>query len=84
MFYLYIIQSIKDGSYYIGSTESIVKRLNEHNFGNTRYTKNKRPWKLVYQDEYMTRSEAVIREKYLKRMKSKKYIENLINTIKGP
>jgi len=84
MFYLYIIQSKRDRGYYIGSTGNIAKRLNEHNFGNTRYTKNKRPWELIYQEEYMTRSGAVTREKYLKRMKSKKYIDKLINTIKGP
>ena len=54
------------------------KRLNEHNFCRTRYTSLKRPWKLVYKEEYQNRSDAIKREKYLKKLKSKKYLEFLI------
>ncbi len=78
MFAAYILQNERDGSYYIGSTEDINKRLIKHNKGYSRYTKNKRPWKLVYKEEYETLSEAKKREYYLKRLKSRIAIEKLI------
>lgn len=79
MFAMYIIQSIKNGRYYIGSTDDLDKRLIRHNSGYSKYTKNKGPFKVVYKEEFGTRSEAKKREYYLKSLKSKKAIEKLIN-----
>lgn len=78
MFPVYILESKKDGSYYIGSTDNFEKRLARHNKGLSRYTKNKRPWVLVYKEDYAARNEAKKREYYLKSFKSRKAIENLI------
>ena len=78
MYYVYIIQSEKDKSFYIGSTSNINNRIREHNYGNTRYTKHKRPWGLLYTEEFPAKSSAIKREKYLKRLKNKKYLEGLI------
>lgn len=83
MFYIYILKSQKDNSYYIGLTQDIDKRVNEHNFGKTRYTSLKRPWRLVYKEKFNTMSEAVKRERYLKKMKSKKYLEFLITRARS-
>ncbi len=80
MFYLYIIQSEKTGKYYIGSCENIEVRLNRHNQGTTPSTKLGRPWKLVYKEEYSFRTEALKREREIKKKKSRKYIEFLINS----
>jgi len=79
-FYVYIIQSHKDGSYYIGSTQDLDERLDRHNQGRSLYTKTKRPWKLVYKEEHADRSSAVRREKEIKSRKKKEYIENLVRT----
>ena len=66
MYYVYVIRSVNKGILYIGQTEDINKRVKEHNEGLLgRFTKNKGPWELVYQESYMTRSEAMKREKYL-------------------
>jgi putative endonuclease len=81
MYFIYILQSAKDKSYYVGYTNNIDNRLYEHNFGRTRYTKLKRPWNLVYKEEYKTRKEAFKRERYLKKLKSKQYLENLIKNF---
>jgi len=78
MFATYILQSVKDNSYYIGSTENLVARIIKHNKGYSRYAKTKIPWKLVYKEEYNTLSEARKREYYLKSLKSKIAIEKLI------
>jgi len=55
----------KDGSFFIGFTSNIEKRLYEHNHGSTRYTSGLQPWKLVYKEEFLTKTEALKREKFL-------------------
>jgi len=78
MYFVYILESTVDHTFYIGYTSNIKNRLFEHNFGRTGYTKLKRPWKLVYFEQYATISEARIRENYLKKLKSKTYLYKLI------
>ncbi|MBI4100175.1 GIY-YIG nuclease family protein [Candidatus Microgenomates bacterium] len=79
MFTTYILQSERDRGYYIGSTDNIEKRIIQHNRGYSRYTKNRGPFKLIYQETYSSRSEAKKREYYLKSLKSRIAIEKLIN-----
>jgi putative endonuclease len=67
MFFVYIIYSEKVCKKYIGQTEDLVLRLDQHNSNYFQsYTNNKGPWKLIHLETYSTRSEAVLREKYLK------------------
>jgi len=78
MFYVYILQSEKSGRYYTGFTDDIERRLQEHNNGENPSTHNKGPWKLVYQEPFPTRSEAMKRENEIKRKKSSKSIQQII------
>ncbi len=66
-FYVYIIQSLKDRTYYKGSTEHPRLRFQQHNDGLSNYTRAKCPWELVYVEELETKKEMLIREKKLKR-----------------
>ncbi|MCK5655459.1 MAG: GIY-YIG nuclease family protein [Candidatus Aureabacteria bacterium] len=75
MFYVYILKSEKDGSYYIGQTKDLGKRIKCHNLGYSKFTKAKRPWKLAYKQCFNTRSEAVTRELALKRKKNKNILD---------
>jgi putative endonuclease len=77
MFFVYILESLKDGSYYKGYTENIEKRVEEHNLGKSKYTSSKTPWKLVYLREYASKTEALKEEKRLKKL-NKKSIQRLI------
>ena len=77
-YYLYIIQSNRDDSFYIGTTQDLDARILRHNQGRTKYTKHKRPWKLVYTEEHPDRSSAMKREYAIKRRKSTDYISELI------
>ena len=83
MYNVYILQSLLDGSYYIGYSHDPQSRLLKHNSSNTGYTSKKKPWKLVYVQEYETKAEAISREKEIKRQKSKFYITNLIEGSVG-
>jgi putative endonuclease len=66
MFYVYILKSLVDESLYIGSTEDLKKRVNEHNSGNAKYSKTKRPYKLIWYCVFSDKTRALIFEKYLK------------------
>lgn len=78
-FYIYIIYSEKCDRYYAGHTDSIPKRLEEHNIGKGgKFASNCRPWNLVYSEQFSYRSDAMKREREIKSKKSRKYIEWLI------
>ena len=79
MYYVYILKSEKDGSFYTGQCQNLQERLSKHNNGYNRSTKSKRPWMLVYHECLDTRSKAVKRELEIKRKKSRIYIEELIS-----
>jgi len=79
-FYVYIIYSKSKNKYYVGYTQNLSLRLIYHNDGWTKSTKSGIPWILVYSEKFKSRSDAMKREKEIKRMKSRKYIESLINT----
>ena len=76
--YVYIIQSGHDDSYYVGHTHDPDLRLTRHNDGWTRSTKGKRPWKIVYVESVPSKGEAMRRERQIKSMKSRTFIERLI------
>jgi putative endonuclease len=66
-YYIYIIQSEVDGSYYKGYTEDPLLRLQRHNNGETQSTRHLCPWKLVYIETHLSKTIALIREKNLKK-----------------
>jgi putative endonuclease len=85
MYYVYFLQSLKNGHYYIGSSSNPFDRLAEHNSGKTKSTKLLRPWKLVFHQKYSTPEEARRIEKKLKNFKNRKIIDQIIldNQIKA-
>ena len=83
VYFVYILQSLKDHSYYVGSTQDLAERINRHNQGRSKYTKAKRPWKLVYHEKFPDRSSALKREKQIKRQKRKEYTEKLLKIVKS-
>ena len=66
MFYVYILQSLKDKSFYIGFTPDLKNRVVKHNKRRVSSTREKIPWKLVYYEAYLNRKDATGREKFLK------------------
>ena len=77
-FFVYILQSLKDFSFYVGQCDDLDKRMSKHSEGMSKYTNSKRPLRLRYFEVFNSRYEALIREKQIKKMKSRKYIEVLI------
>ena len=79
MYHVYILQSELTQKFYIGSTGNIADRMERHNNGRSKATKTGIPWKLVYSEEFTTRSEAVGREMEIKSWKSHTRIMALIH-----
>jgi putative endonuclease len=79
VFYIYILYSERLNKFYVGSTNDLTRRLDDHNRGKTSFTKTGMPWALRYAESFGTRQEAVKRELEIKRNKSRKYIEKLIS-----
>lgn len=78
MYYVYILQSIKIEKTYTGFTGDLRRRLNEHNEGESTFTKFGRPWKLIYYEAYLNKKDAMIREKYLKTGWGRNYIKKIL------
>ncbi|NER09707.1 GIY-YIG nuclease family protein [Muriicola jejuensis] len=79
MHFVYIIHSTIDGSYYIGESSNVSQRLLLHNSKELNIGKSrlKMPWELFFVLETENRTVALKIEKHIKRMKSRKYIQDL-------
>ena len=69
MYFVYILKC-NDGTLYTGITSDVTRRIEEHNSSKlgAKYTKARRPVKLVYTKEFNDRSTASIEEARIKRM----------------
>jgi putative endonuclease len=76
--FIYILQSEKNGRFYVGSTDNVERRFSEHQNGIVKSTKNLRPWVLKFFKEYESLTDARKVEYKLKSFKSRKVIEQII------
>ena len=76
---IYRVVNSENDKVYIGSTKNLSRRLSEHNSGHTKSTKNGIPWKIVFTKQLDTSLEAHRYELSIKKMKSRIYIEKLVN-----
>lgn len=75
-FYVYLLESEVDKSWYIGYTNDITRRIQEHNNGESYYTKRKMPWRIMYYEVSFNKFDAIAREKYLKTGMGRRYLKN--------
>jgi len=74
MYYVYVLLSKVDNKRYIGFTSDLKRRLEEHNNGENKSTKCRRPLKLIYYEACLSQKDATRREKYLKGPWGYKYL----------
>lgn len=75
MYFVYVIKSANHFRFYVGITENVERRLDEHNSGRTKSTKGWTPWNLFFFETFNTRRSARDREKYLKSGYGKQWIK---------
>jgi putative endonuclease len=78
MFYVYILESQNGEGHYIGQTNDLEGRIERHNSGYEVSTKSGVPWLLVHSEGFLTRAEAMRREKEIKSYKGGKAFKRLI------
>jgi len=65
-YFVYVLLSLKDLKFYVGFTENLEKRINEHIDGKVISTRRRRPLKLIHYEMYLTKDDALAREVFLK------------------
>lgn len=78
MFYTYVLKSEKDNKLYVGWTDNINRRLEEHNAGRVPSTRVRRPLQLVYYEVCLDKERAIAREKYFKTGFGRRFLNSRI------
>ena len=73
-FYVYLLESLKDGKRYIGFTNNLKRRLEEHKKGLSLSTKLRLPFKLIYFEGCLDEEDAKRREGYLKTTQGRRFL----------
>ncbi len=83
MYYVYILQSLKDKKFYTGITINVERRLNEHNRGkkSTPSTVSRGPFCLIYKESFLSREAARVREKFLKSGTGREFRNKILSNI---
>jgi putative endonuclease len=81
MHYLYIIHSKTLDKYYTGETPYVEIRIQQHNshYFSKGFSNAAQDWKMVMSKKCNSKNDAIYLEKFIKRMKSRKFIEKVIN-----
>ena len=81
-YFVYILEC-SDGSLYTGITKDVTKRLDEHNNSSkgAKYTKARRPVKLLYEESSLNRSSASKREYAIKKLTRLKKLQLIQETL---
>jgi putative endonuclease len=80
MVLLYVLKSRVKAFRYVGISQNVSKRLDQHNRGNTPSTKAHRPFTIVYQEEHPDYQSARAREKYLKSSAGRRWLNSMLET----
>ncbi|MCJ7687475.1 MAG: GIY-YIG nuclease family protein, partial [Desulfobacteraceae bacterium] len=72
LYWLYTIKSEFSGRIYLGQTGGLKDRLKRHNYGEVKSTKAERPWKLIADQPFESRSQVLWKEGELKRSREKR------------
>ncbi|KKQ73655.1 MAG: hypothetical protein US96_C0057G0008, partial [Candidatus Woesebacteria bacterium GW2011_GWB1_38_5b] len=75
---VYVLLSLKDDKLYIGSTSNLKQRLTDHFHGNSKSTAPRRPFKLVFCEYFVSKKDALRREKYFKTTVGKRSLKLIL------
>jgi putative endonuclease len=80
MFYTYVLISETDSKLYIGFTDDLHKRVEEHQKGAVVSTAHRRPLKLIYYEACLNAEDAIKREKYFKTGFGRRFLKNRLES----
>ena len=79
MFFTYVLKSKKDGKLYIGWSIDLKHRVERHNKGLVRATKDRLPMELIYYEACLSENNAIAREKQLKTGFGRAYLKRRLS-----
>ncbi len=79
-YYVYVLLSEKDKKCYVGYTENLKLRFEEHQKGRVFSTKDRRPFQLIYSEACLDRKDAMRREKYLKTSYGNRFLKSRLKS----
>lgn len=80
MDYTYVLLGIKDRDFYTGFANNLKLRFEQHKKGLVESTKHRTPFRLIYYEACLDRSDAVRREKYLNSYNGKRFLKRRIKS----
>ena len=84
MYFVYMLYSVSSRKTYIGYTNDINRRVQEHNITESSgFTLRYRPWTLIQTEQYVTKSEAMVREKFLKTGRGREEVQLYVESFLG-
>ena len=83
-FYTYILWSKTIEKYYVGSTKNVIRRIQNHRMGLSKWTSKATDWILIYSTSFEMRTEALNLEKRIKKRGAKRWLQdkNLMNYVR--
>ena len=75
---VYVLYSVKDKNFYSGYTVNLKQRLTSHFRGNSKSTSSRRPLRLVFCEYYLSKKDALRREKYFKSNSGKRALRLML------
>ena len=78
MYSFYVLYSLKDERLYKGYTSNMGQRLTKHNRGGSKSTKHRRPFVLIYAEQYLTKQDAISREQWSKTLEGGSELKEIL------
>jgi putative endonuclease len=78
MYWIYVLKAEKYNKSYVGYTDNVSRRLEQHNHGQSNFSKRFLPWKLIHSESFETQVEALTREKFLKSRSGRIFLKEVI------
>ncbi|RJQ24682.1 GIY-YIG nuclease family protein [Candidatus Parcubacteria bacterium] len=78
MFYTYVLKSKRDDKLYVGHSDNLKNRIQKHNKGLVKSTKDRRPLQLMYYEACLNESKSIKREQYFKTGFGRRFLKNRI------
>ena len=83
MYFVYVLQSLNDGKTYVGFSDNVERRLHEHNAGKSKSTKHRRPFKILFTEEFNNSQEAKRRELWWKSSSGRRKLKEFFERAHG-
>lgn len=75
MYFTYILLSSSKTKTYVGHTNDLKRRLEEHNSGRSTFTNRYKPWSIIYEECHSSENQAILKEKYFKSAAGRRWIK---------